>query len=214
MFSPWDIADKLLSAAASFDFPALLQHSIQVECVYDGEGTENDEGEDVPRFEAVHADSRATAPSAASTSRPSHVIASKASPTPNSQPSPPPYPQTPTAGHHQLDLPATTAKTTKRKSPSQIAYQKERDKKRQKSKKLSAQDNTLHKMDCPKLARRHVSDASSIMVPHFRLSDKTAAKTAYVGLRDPSASTKYYSLEQLVGDNSKEGFTLVEWDGT
>lgn len=214
------MASKIVAAVQDFDFPGLLQSAVDTEHVYDGEGTEDDEEEGASRFEAIG--SSGSAPPIIPTASTSPTTTSGPIPTPSIPSSspplvplePPPLRHAPipnTANRHLLPLPPTRI-TKKHRPPSQITYQKARDKARRKEKKSRANKCPPSEF-APNLAERHISASSDIKVPGFNLSAKTPAKTAYVGLRDPAPNTRLYTLDQLVGKKSKEGFALIEWDG-
>lgn len=169
-------------------------------------------------------------PPSASSSKPSTPTTSEAC----SPPPPPPQlpgthshtnapaglsiPHPDSTGHAADNVAITTSRplaVRKKPSPSQIIHQKLRSKKRRAASRRDP-DKVAQKVQGPvkpAIHQRHIAQASPIVAHGFSLADKTPARTGYVGLRDHQAKKRCYKLDELVGENSREGFSLVEWDG-
>ena len=68
-----------------------------------------------------------------------------------------------------------------------------------------------HRESVKRALHKHVTPSNPIKT-HLSIKKTDMASTAYIGLREQK-SKKEYTLEELVGEKSKFGFRLVEWDG-
>jgi hypothetical protein len=206
----------IASSIMNFAFDTLLMRTIKTEKEYEGEGTEHDP--DGTSFEAV----QDPAASSSSTARAS-TFNSSAPASLTATPLPPSMNTRATSTAHDFDSSSESLSSSdtdtcdlatqkrKRKSKSRIAYKKLAFKKRRAADRRGAKDDIDVSIK-PSIRGRHTS-AAPINVPSFSLDTKVPARTGYVAMRDLKANKRVYKLQELVGEESKFKFNLVEWDG-
>jgi hypothetical protein len=211
------MSKAIASSVRDFAFDTLLMNAIKTEKEHDGEGTEDDPA-DGTSFEAVQYP-------AASSSGLAHATTSrKPDLSPSAPISPPLSTNTlPTDTSRDLndsfeselssdaDTSTPATQKCKRKSKSKIAYKKLAFKRRRAADRQNAKDDADVNVR-PSMRARHTT-TTPVDVPTFSLDTKTPAKTGYVGIRDPNASKRVYTLSEMVGEGSRFNFNLVEWDG-
>jgi hypothetical protein len=68
-----------------------------------------------------------------------------------------------------------------------------------------------HRESVKRALHKHVTPSNPVKT-NLSIKKTDMASTGYVGVREQK-SKKDYTLEELVGRNSKFGFRLIEWDG-
>jgi hypothetical protein len=68
-----------------------------------------------------------------------------------------------------------------------------------------------HRESVKRVLHKHVTPSNPVKT-NLSINKTNMASTGYVGAREQK-SKKDYTLEELVGRNSKFGFCLIEWDG-
>ena len=210
------MSKAIASSIKGFAFDKLLMNAIKTEKEHDTEGTEDDP-DDGTSFEPIQYP-------AASSSTLAHPISSSFSP---SAPTSPPQSTNTLATStvtsrdfddsfesepsSDADACALTAQKRKWKSKSRVAYKKLASKKHWVANRQNAKHDAYVNVQ-PSMRDRHTT-TTPVDVPTFSLDTKTPAKTGYVGIRDPNASKRVYTLSEMVGERSKFDFNLVEWDG-
>ena len=207
----------IASSIIDFAFDTLLMRAIKTEKEYEGEGTEHDPA-DGTGFEAVRdptaSSSSITRASTFNGPAPASLTAMSLPPSMNIR-------ATSTARDFDSSSESSSSSDTdtcdlatqkrKRKSKSKIAYKKLAFKKRRAADRRGAKDDIGANVR-PSIRERHTS-AAPISVPSFSLDTKVPARTGYVAMRDLKANKRVYKLQELVGEESKLKFNLVEWDG-
>jgi hypothetical protein len=64
----------------------------------------------------------------------------------------------------------------------------------------------------PATVKKHVAHADPVSTA-LNASDLPAASTGYTAVLEKTHGKKVYRLEELVGEGSKFGFELRQWDG-
>ena len=98
---------------------------------------------------------------------------------------------------------------------SKASFRKKKQSHRNRTKRWQAESHEMgyapHRESIKRALHKHVTPSNPVKT-HLSIKKTDMASTAYIGVREHK-SKKDFTLEELVGKNSKFGFCLVEWDG-